>query len=426
MNRPPTIRPGLILPCVALAALATVDPSVGEQIGSRGAAWSRHTIDDSSKGADGVKLADVNGDGLVDIVTGWEEGGITRIYCHPGHEAAKRRWPAVSVGKTPNVEDATFADLDADGRIDVVSCCEGHTRKVFVHWAPKSGQDYMDRQAWKTEAIGASEDRMMWMFSVPWQVDGGHGIDLIAAGKGAGCQIGWFQAPDNPRKLADWRWHPISPAGWVMSLRMLDMDGDGDADVLASDRKGPLRGCRWLENPGPGPAQREPWKNHFIGGRDKEVMFLAVADLDADGARDVICAARGAGFLFFQGSQSNYRSWEPFQIEIPGNTGTGKAVSVGDIDSNGKPDLVFSCEGAGGEKSGLMWLSFDGFPKGKSYTAHEISGSAGIKFDRMELLDIDGDGDLDVLACEESHPVEGRRRGLGVLWYENPVTGKTQ
>ena len=34
-------------------------------------------IDASSRGADGVRLADVNGDGLMDITTGWEEGGIT-------------------------------------------------------------------------------------------------------------------------------------------------------------------------------------------------------------------------------------------------------------------------------------------------------------------------------------------------------------
>jgi len=41
--------------------------------------WARWVVDDSSKGADGVRLGDVNGDGLCDIVTGWEEGGVTRV-----------------------------------------------------------------------------------------------------------------------------------------------------------------------------------------------------------------------------------------------------------------------------------------------------------------------------------------------------------
>ena len=69
---------------------------------SRGEPWPRHVIDDSSRGADGVRLADVNGDGRPDVVTGWEQGGITRIYLHPGREPVRQRWPAVTVGRNAN------------------------------------------------------------------------------------------------------------------------------------------------------------------------------------------------------------------------------------------------------------------------------------------------------------------------------------
>ena len=61
--------------------------------------WKCHVIDDASRGADGVRLADFNGDGLSDIVTGWEEGGAVRICLNPGPEAAHAKWPAVTVGK---------------------------------------------------------------------------------------------------------------------------------------------------------------------------------------------------------------------------------------------------------------------------------------------------------------------------------------
>ncbi len=90
------------------------------------------------------------------------------------------------------------------------------------------------------------------------------------------------------------------------------------------------------------------------------------------------------------------------------------------MDRDGDPDVVFSCENAGDGKSGVVWLSFDGSATRPAWTPHEISGPAGIKFDRLELPDIDGDGDLDVLSCEESQPRAGKRRGLGVFWYENP------
>ena len=242
--------------------------------------WPIHVIDASSRGADGVRLADVNGDRLMDLTTGWEEGGITRVYLHPGYAAAKRPWPAVTVGKTPNVEDAVLVDIDADGRTDVVSCCEGRTRTVFVHFAPQDADDYLDPAAWQTEPIPASRGRMMWMFCTPADVDGNGRVDLVVGGKGDGAQIGWFESPGNPRELHRWRWHPVGPAGWIMSLRTVDVDGDGDLDVLTSDRRGDLRGCRWLENPGSVGASAGRWDNHFLGGRSHQAMFLAVGDLD--------------------------------------------------------------------------------------------------------------------------------------------------
>ena len=53
-----------------------------------GSPWARHVIDASEKGADGVRLADVNGDGLPDIATGWEQSGVVKAYLHPGVDDA--------------------------------------------------------------------------------------------------------------------------------------------------------------------------------------------------------------------------------------------------------------------------------------------------------------------------------------------------
>ena len=412
----------ILLPTAVVGALiATALAALAAENDSTGRPWTMHVIDASSRGADGVRLADVNGDGRMDIATGWEEGGITRVYVQPpGADAVRDPWPAVTVGNTPNVEDAVLVDLDADGRTDVVTCCEGGTRTMFVHWAPKDPQAYLDPAAWKTEPLPPSEKRMAWMFCLPLQVDGRGGIDLVAGGKGGGAEIGWFEAPDDPRQLDRWTWHPISPAGWIMSLRAADLDGDGDPDVITTDRNGPMRGCRWLENPGPGLAQTRPWPNHFVGGGDTEAMFMTMADLDADGTDDVVMAVKPRPLKFFRRTDDG-DGWAEFSIPLPENIGTGKGVAVGDIDGDGKLDVVFSCEGAGGDRSGVMWLGYAQSPLEADWTPREISGPPGIKFDRLELLDVDADGDLDVLACEESQPVDDRRRGLGVFWYENPT-----
>ena len=149
--------------------------------------WKRHTIDPSDRssgkrGADGVRLADVNGDGLADIATGWEEGGAVAVYLNPGPDRSKTLWPSVTVGLVKGVEDAVFVDLDADGAVDVVSCAEGKVNNVFVHWAPESPAEYLSSNTWNTEAFPASEGRR-WMFALPMDVNVDGRVDLVIGSK---------------------------------------------------------------------------------------------------------------------------------------------------------------------------------------------------------------------------------------------------
>jgi hypothetical protein len=58
----------------------------------------------------------------------------------------------------------------------------------------------------------------------------------------------------------------------------------------------------------------------------------------------------------------------------------------------------------------VLWLRGEE----QGWRLFDLSGAAGVKFDLLETLDIDGDGDLDVLTCEETE-------NLGVIWYENPA-----
>lgn len=383
--------------------------------------WQRHVIDSSFSGADGVRLADVNNDNLMDIATGWEEGGFTKVYLHPGYDFVSGKWPSVVVGKTPSVEDAVFADLNGDGAFDVISSTEGKNRKVYINWAPKNAEDYLDSEKWTTEVLPASNGLMQWMFAMPSQVDDLHGLDIIVGAKGGEAKIGWFQAPQNPNNIIDWKWHPISSATWVMSLLVKDMDADGDLDIVTSDRKpGATNGVRWLENPGAISEQSQEWENHFIGAQGLEVMFLDMADLDGDGLEDVIATEyTNQKIVYLRKLDNTGLNWKPYNIDIPEITGRAKAVSMGDVSGDGKLDIVYSSNTLDDDsKVGLIWLSYKNRPTDSIWEWHHLSGSEGYKFDRIELLDIDGDGDLDVLTCEENYGVNSQ--GLGVIWYENP------
>ncbi len=380
--------------------------------------WKRHIIDDSSRGADGVRLADVNRDGRLDITTGWEEGGVTRVYIHPGYDRVRATWPAVTVGQTISVEDAVFCDLDNDGAIDVISSCEGKTRCMFVHWAPKQPDLYLHPNEWETSAISVTRARTAWMFAVPLQIDGKNGLDLAVGSKGKDALVGWLQSPENPRDLDSWKFHTLYKAGWIMSIISADVDGDDDLDLVVSDRKGESSGVFWLENPGPESVEGS-WSEHRIGASGREIMFLDLADLDGDGRDDVIAAVKPDEIHWFHHPSDPAHRWPAHIIKVahPEGMGTAKGVRVGDMDGDGKPDIVYSCEHATEPRRGLVWLSYGETPFEENWTTHDISGPEGIKYDRVELLDMDGDGDLDVLTCEERY----QGKGLGVFWHENPI-----
>lgn len=378
--------------------------------------WVRQTIDDSSIGADGARLRDVNGDGLPDIATGWEEGKRIRVYLHPGFENVRERWAAVTVGEVGSPEDAVLVDLDGDGSVDVVSSCEGKVRTMFAHFAPADSERYLDADAWRTEPFPVTAGASAWMFCLPMEIDGVNGVDLIAGSKHPDGVIGWLRSPESPRRMDDWTWYPWFDATWIMSLEAIDMDGDGDLDLLASDRKTDRSGCLWLENPGRDVMREFPerkWKEQRIGARGAEVMFLDYADVDRDGLEDVIVPVRGGPMLWHRRLDASGTRWETHEIAMPPRVGTGKSVRVTDLDGDGRSDLVVSCENATDGKSGLFWLSAEGEPGETEWRYHEISGSEGVKFDLVQLVDLDGDGDLDVVTCEE-------RDQLGVIWYENP------
>jgi len=384
--------------------------------------WLRHTIDRADKvagklGADGVRLADFNGDGLLDITTGWEQGGAIVVYKNPGPTKAKSVWPSVTVGMVESPEDAVFVDLDADGNLDVVSSCEGRERSMYVHWAPAKQSDYLKSSAWSTEVISTTKQKQSWMFAEPAQIDGRTGIELFVSSKGAGGSIGWLRLPSDrqqARKVPQWEFVKLRDAGWIMTLKAMDMDADGDSDLLFSDRKGNKRGVSWLENPGAEKvSSRSDWKEHFLGGREHEVMFLAVGDLNHDGVWDVVCSTRNNEILLFE---RNSKKWQIHLTPNPFGVAHGKAVAIGDIDKDGRNDIFHVTNtGRNREHPGATWLSHrPDDPWASKWDVTDVSGSVGVKFDLVELVDLDGDGDLDAITCEEIDD-------LGVFWFENPL-----
>lgn len=368
--------------------------------------WPMHIIDQSSRGADGVRLTPTSEDGTLSIATGWEEGGDIRIVTRPSVDAVTRPWPSFSVGRVESPEDAFEVDLDGDGWLDVVSCTEGGNRSVYVHWNP--GPTTI--APWKTQRIPALANQSAWMFCVALPIAQRDRPSLVIGSKDPNGQVGWLDASASPRDVSRWTWRKLRTAGWVMSLIAEDMNGDGDQDILFSDRKGPATGVHWLERT----DDANVWPEHEIGARGREVMFITTGDIDGDGDRDIAAAVKPRDIVLFLREDGKGMQWRTETISFSEAFGTSKAVCIAEIDNDGKQDLAVTCEQAEAA-SGVFWLSrgADG-----TWNERDIAGDLGIKYDLIVPVDLDLDGDIDLITCEE-------REINAVIWYENPAMKRT-
>lgn len=395
-----------------------------------GGVWVRHTIDASSKGADGVRLGDLDGDGLLDIATGWEQGGVTRVCINPGPRDAKSLWPGVTVGEGPSPEDAVMADLDGDGILDVISCHEGGFKRVLIHFFRRPAttsasaeqavtrKQLLDPENWSTVDIAEARGRTRWMYALPMQVDQKHGIDLIVGSKDPNGVVGWLQAPGNPRKGSAWKFHLIESAGWIMTLDALSASGPA---IVVTDRKGQSRAAYRLDLVDRSePERASSWKRTNLGGVDHEVMFAALVPPD----NDVLLAASRDGVWFAMPTQG---ASNKSALVFPNPLGirSGKSIAVtpyGDDEVLLAHTTNTGNDGKAHQIPGVAWaiaprktLTDDGQDSSGKATLqwHAMSDDRGVKFDRGEWLDLDDDGDKDFITCEEVD-------NLGVFWYENP------
>ncbi|MCG5052733.1 MAG: VCBS repeat-containing protein [Myxococcales bacterium] len=337
------------------------------------APFRRHALDALKARGMFVRTGDLNGDGWIDVAV------ADRVYLNPGSLSAP--WVGKPIG-APLRNVAALLDIDGDGDLDVLGTQgEGAARNPAFAWARNDGQASFT--VFTNIPVGSGDFLQGVAFA---RFRHGGPLEIALSWHDVATSIEVLTVPADP--TSPWALRPLGPFTEKEELTARDLDGDGDEDLFL--------GNAWLENPG---TPEGPWPPHVIGEVTQpkaEPDRHALGDFDGDGRVDaVVGLEEGTDLLLFSAGKDPRKPW---RRRVIGHTpGGGFSMGAADFDGDGDLDVVV------GEHRGVRenhtWI-FVNDGKGRfTRRAVDVGDAALIDHhDGSVPVDLDGDGDLDVVS----------------------------
>jgi len=354
-------------------------------------------------------MADVDADGYVDLLGVVDDYEIAWFRNDGSGQFEDRRVIDIS---TVKVNGLCTGDLSGDGNLDLLVASESYWGAPSLTWYASQGDGQFDPAQEIPAGLKHGDGYAVNILDV----DNDGDLDVVAVHRHCvlACTytLTWY-ANDGSGQFACEQ--IIAGAGGYESFSSLfaaDLDNDGDLDILSVDRrKGQVQ---WFENGGLGYGPQVAIDTELDGANG-----VLASDFDGDGDLDVLATgSANSGFAWYE----NQGAWEfgprqTIQEEISSSedrpwyaeNADRRRVCPADLDGDGDIDILASLYGDS-ERFHMYWYENDG---AGTFDLRQVSAPEGNYTLCVLPADLDGDGDLDVLGY-----------GGYVIWYANDGSGQ--
>ncbi len=376
-----------------------------------GTSWSARKIGEvpqtGHKNGQGSGIADILQGGKMEVLLAAEGG----IFCASiPDKPATQTWNFRLIAESHSDEGIGIGDIDGDGDLDLAfgDSREAGEEAELLFWAENPGNI---NQLWIKHLV-SDQVRVVDRVEIA-DLNGDGRLDIAVAeerypGLEPNSNLRVFLAGTNP--ISDAWEHRVVITQWSMNnLDAVDIDQDGDVDLVTNEHKGTEHKTEVYLNDGE--ANFTP---QLVGTGHEMHLGALCFDLDSDGDQEII----GVGWDQYQ-SLHLYRNdalkrefkWKHLSsargdLEIPNGGDQQTAAAVFDMDNDGIVEFFIT------ERT-----------QAPSVLAYKYNGAGWDRYiiddtpQRIEAgstsHDIDGDGDLDVV-------FGGEGQSNQVWWWENP------
>ena len=334
-------------------------------------------------------IADLDGDTDLDLVAAYDDTNQVVWFENntDQEEGGFRKQILLDLGDS-GMNAVGIGDLDGDDDQDVVYVYNNN-----LGWLQNDGQNSFSQQA----IASTNGDGLYYPYSLRLaDLDADGDVDIIlGVNSSSGDVVAWYQN-NGESGFSKHSIYALSEGGLhaVYALWVIDLDEDGDLDVASAAKA--TDELYWHENDGD-----ENFSTHSIDDQIDAPWDLQVVDVDGDSDWDIVAVGEDDNSVVWYQNDGD-EGFSKQQIDTNANGPYG--VAAADLDADGNVDVLAASIGA----DAVYWYAQDADGNFDKQTL-----ATGIDVGKVSTADLDGDEDLDVVALGLGR-IDGK-----VIWFEN-------